>query len=131
MDFPNDIKDDNDPDKTIASLDQCVLVFLCPHCGRKVDTLESHNHPNSILHNPNIIDGDMCPSCKNKLSRCSVCSCPIKLSNKSNNECLVFCIKCSHGGHYEHYKGWFREFNECPNSQCDCRCQQEEIKEYL
>ena len=133
MDFPND---DHDHDKINNPIDQCVLIFRCYHCGEKFDTLENNIQPNICIYNmginknkiPNIIKEDICPKCKYKFTKCSVCSCPIKLSQKSNNECIVFCNKCSHGGHYDHYKGWFKEFNECPNSRCDCRCQQEDEK---
>ena len=131
MDFPNEQKDDNYSDKIVTPLNQCVLKFLCSHCGINFDTFAHVGQTisnNFMNNNANITNDDICPSCKHKLSKCSVCLCSIKLSNKSNNECLVFCNKCSHGGHYEHYKDWFKEFNECPNSKCDCRCQQEEIK---
>ena len=104
MDFPND---DHNHDRINNSTEQCVLIFRCYHCGEKFN---------------------ICPKCKYKFTKCSVCACPIKLSQNSNNECFVFCNKCSHGGHYDHYKGWFKEFNECPNSRCDCRCQQEDEK---
>ena len=131
MDFPND---DHDHDRINNSTEQCVLIFRCYHCGEKFDTLESNIQQNIYIVNKNknpvnnITSEDVCPKCKNKFSKCSVCLCPIKLSKKSNNEYFVFCNRCKHGGHYDHYKGWFKEFNECPNSRCDCRCQQEDEK---
>ena len=131
MESPNDQKEDTDSDKINNCLEQCVLKFTCSYCGNKLDTFtknkKENKYPLKQINTFSIINDDKCPQCKVKLSKCSVCSCPVKLSNKSNNECLVFCNKCSHGGHYEHYKGWFQEFNECPNSKCNCRCQQEDI----
>ena len=29
---------------------------------------------------------------------------------------------CHHGGHYVHLKEWFRDYNICPASGCDCKC---------
>ena len=102
--------------------DQCILEFRCSHCEQNMNTIKK----NTLTVFPNSNNDDICPSCKYKFTKCSVCLCPIKLNSKSNNANLVFCNKCFHGGHYNHYKGWFKEFNECPNSQCDCLCQKEE-----
>ena len=132
MDKLEELREDSDGDRIINCSEQCVLEFLCAHCGTKIETLENKlpkiEYPLKKRNNNVIIKDDKCPYCKEKLSKCSVCSCPIRLSKKSNNECLVFCNKCSHGGHYEHYKVWFQEFNECPNSKCNCRCQEEGYK---
>ena len=126
MEFTNRPKDAEIHDKIKShSLDHCVLVFVCSKCGLKLDPIDK-NDKNINSFTNGIINDNICPNCKFKFSKCSVCLCPINLSKKSDNKCIVFCNKCSHGGHYDHYKGWFKEFNECPNSKCNCRCQQEE-----
>ena len=131
MDCSNEQKEDTDSDKNNNCLEQCVLKFTCSYCGNKLDTFtkkkSQNKNPQRQFNTYNVTNDDKCPQCKVKLSKCSVCSCSVKLSNKADNDCLVFCNKCSHGGHYEHYKFWFQEFNECPNSKCNCRCQQEEL----
>ena len=128
MDFTNCPKDIDIHDKINNNqLTNCVLVFVCSHCGKKMDTFGKDDENKNSFTN-GIINDDICPKCRFKFSKCSVCLCPINLSKKANNKCIVFCNKCLHGGHYDHYKGWFKEFNECPNSKCDCRCQQEEIQ---
>ncbi len=90
----------------------CILIFRCSYCGEELDTFQKNIS--------DMTNSDSCPKCKHNYSRCSVCSHPIKV-----NECLVYCTKCSHGGHYEHYQDWFREITECPNSKCSCRCSED------
>ena len=125
--------EENESEKNPNLDEHCVLIFTCSYCGNKINTTENFSSSNSLSLKENfsgqsMMDDDLCPSCKHNFSKCSVCLCPIKISKKLNNECYVYCTKCHHGGHYEHYKGWFKEFNECPNSKCDCRCQDENFK---
>lgn len=35
---------------------------------------------------------------------------------------LIWCLKCRHGGHYEHLIDWFMDLTICSNSTCDCIC---------
>ncbi|OAF67056.1 WD repeat-containing protein 24 [Intoshia linei] len=42
---------------------------------------------------------------------CSVCQIPVKTL-------YTWCLGCSHGGHIQHMKSWFKEFDFCP-SGCD------------
>ena len=120
-----EIEEENELENIKKPKEKCVLVFTCSYCGSKINTLKISNSKEKykyIIKNSNY---DICQSCKRNLSKCSVCHCPVKLSQNLNNEAFIYCTKCSHGGHYDHYQGWFKEFNECPNSQCDCRCQED------
>ncbi len=117
------VDDENESEKIRNPNEKCVLIFTCSYCGSKLNTIKKNSKEKTIIKNKN---DDICPECKRNLSKCSVCRCPIKLNINLNNETFIYCTKCSHGGHYDHYQGWFKEFNECPNSQCDCLCQKEE-----
>ena len=121
--------EENESEKVINPNNQCVLIFTCSYCGKKYNTIE--NISNDKCQVKSMVSDDVCPACKHNFSKCSVCLCFIKLKKIHNNELFVFCTKCHHGGHYEHYKGWFKEFNECPNSKCDCRCQEEGYKNLI
>ena len=130
--------EDNESEKIRNPNNKCVLIFRCSYCGEELNTLEENISDNSyspgkgeIYFRQNMTNYDVCPKCKHNYSKCSVCLCPIKISKNLNNECFIYCTKCSHGGHYEHYQDWFREFNECPNSKCDCRCRDEGYKRLL
>jgi hypothetical protein len=35
---------------------------------------------------------------------------------------FVFCVSCHHGGHYAHLKDWFKDYDICPATGCECRC---------
>ena len=122
---------DEESEKNIG-YNKCILSLICSKCGKKLSsfiTNQLSNKKNNCFSsdkNKNIINDNECPYCNFNLSRCSVCSCPIKLDILSNKECLAYCNKCLHGGHYNHYKDWFKEFTECPNSKCSCQCQLED-----
>ena len=129
------IKDDNESEKIRNPKDKCILVFRCSYCGEEIDTFDKHFSDNSssmdkgeIYFRQNMTSDDVCPKCKYSYTKCSVCLCPIKINKNLNNVCIIYCNKCSHGGHYEHYQDWFKEFNECPNSKCNCRCQEDGFK---
>ncbi len=133
-----EIQNDNESIKTNTSFnkDKCILLYTCYHCGLKINTIQndSNSQSNSNYFKEKIGNylkeiktDDICLDCKRNFVKCSVCLCPIKL-NKDNNECIIYCAKCFHGGHYEHYKEWFNEFNECPNYNCNCRCQEDPPK---
>ena len=125
----DNLNDESESEKYRNPNDKCILLFTCSYCGKKINTIKNNNtekplyEKESFYFIPNMANDYICTGCnKPYLKKCSVCLCPIKL-NKINSETIVFCIKCSHGGHYPHYKEWFREMNECPNPKCDCLCQ--------
>ena len=109
-----------------------IILFTCSYCGEKLDMDKKSSTINSIpsskktspIFFDNSCNDDICPKCKQFYTKCSVCSFPIKLNKNLGNHCIISCTKCSHGGHFEHYQSWFSEFNECPNSKCNCRCQE-------
>jgi len=85
-----------------------------------------------------------CPDCLKPLPNCAICLLPVSILNpylddlqrkKNKNsdenpdleilnidEALVWCQSCRHGGHYKHIIEWFREYPECPVSDCQCEC---------
>ena len=70
MDNFNEIKEESDGDKIINCSEQCVLEFLCAHCGTKIETLENKIPKiENPLKNIVIIKDDNCPNCKEKLSK--------------------------------------------------------------
>ena len=130
------IDDENDSEKFRNPKEKCVLIFTCSYCGSKINTIKINLKGSSTSKEiekviPKNKNDDICQECKRNLAKCSVCQCPIKLKKNLNNQAFIYCTKCSHGGHYDHYQGWFKEFNECPNSRCNCRCQEDNIKNLL
>ena len=85
-----------------------------------------------------------CPKCAKKLPACSVCLFPIEVNGqtkisklgmvnsqsdlrkeeetKGRNSMYIWCTRCRHGGHLNHYREWFKTFYACPFSECKCRC---------
>lgn len=55
-----------------------------------------------------------CQACKRYSLYCSICRLPVRGS------CSI-CLKCSHGGHVNHFKSWFSSYDFCP-AGCGCRC---------
>ena len=128
------LDEENESEKIRNPNEKCTLIYTCSYCGTKLNTIKKNSSENfmdnSVMKNKNY---DICSDikCQRNLCKCSVCGCPIKLNINSNSEKFIYCIKCSHGGHFDHYQGWFKEFNECPNSKCDCRCQEDTYKNVL
>ena len=129
----DNLNDESDGEKSRNPNDKCILIFTCSYCGKKINTLKKNEDDKSLSYEKdnnffyqNMANDYICSGCnKTYLKKCSVCLCPIKISKNLNSECITFCTKCSHGGHYEHYKEWFTYLNECPNSKCNCICQEE------
>ncbi|ORX45946.1 WD40 repeat-like protein [Piromyces finnis] len=84
-----------------------------------------------------------CPNCRKALPRCSLCmllmGTPIdtiqnqKKGNHINiseyedpqnsfNYWFTWCQSCFHGGHAIHMMEWFENHDECPVSNCNCKC---------
>ncbi len=110
------------------------------------------------LWRPNrLIDGTVCPCCSKKIPSCSICQSSIEINNTNNNNVknnisnrsfnnlkdtdkneneddkksfrYIWCVKCKHGGHVEHYLDWFNEFYVCPSFDCNCKCNSDEIEQ--
>ena len=128
----DNLNESTDAEKVENQDDKCILIFTCSYCGERIDTTKNNfEGKKELFFNQSMGNDDICPKCKHNFIKCSVCLCPMKLSKNNKNESIIFCTKCHHGGHYEHYAGWFEEFNECPNSKCNCRCQEEGYKNLL
>jgi len=70
-----------------------------------------------------------CPNCRKPLPRCSLCLLPLGCSNPTESskfsgfsQWFTWCQTCRHGGHAQHMMDWFLKNNECPVSDCNCRC---------
>jgi len=82
-----------------------------------------------------------CPSCNKRLPLCSVCLLPLtctapSLRPKENEdlgiywtegsasfgEWFTWCQTCRHGGHAKHLIEWFSSHEDCPVTDCPCRC---------
>jgi len=114
----------------IKKNNECEVRLTCYFC-------------NTILFPENQFVTNKCPKCQKFLPKCSICFFPIKISendsipfsyiknnnnkdNFKNKNCeFIFCSKCKHGGHINHYLEWFDEFNVCPFSECNCLCMKE------
>lgn len=91
-----------------------------------------------------------CPKCSKKLPSCSVCLFPIEVSGQTKitkigiinsltdlrkgegngkNSRYIWCTRCRHGGHLDHYTEWFKTFLVCPFSECNCRCFDDKVVE--
>lgn len=134
--------------KSIEKSNHCTVVLTCKACGNRIRGESEEQILPSNIKKLNI-DINYCPKnnpfCNRKFSKCSVCSEPIKVEcvieeNKGSliskkqlpkikkekenfHNCYIYCTKCSHGGHLEHYLEWFTEFIKCPNLGCDCNCE--------
>nr|CAG4714812.1 unnamed protein product [Naegleria fowleri] len=71
-----------------------------------------------------------CPSCRKPLPKCAVClmafgSPSHSMGGNSSSEmdfCFSWCTRCKHGGHVKHLLDWFENHEECPVSDCKCKC---------
>uniref|UniRef100_A0AC34FQT9 GATOR complex protein MIO zinc-ribbon like domain-containing protein n=1 Tax=Panagrolaimus sp. ES5 TaxID=591445 RepID=A0AC34FQT9_9BILA len=59
--------------------------------------------------------GDTCERCRQELIICTICDFPC-------SGLILTCPLCSHGGHLEHMKKWFKEQSICPMGACPCLC---------
>ena len=130
-----------------------LACWFCgePICSKKNDLgkrprIIYNKKQNSSMYG--VGDENTCKNCGRKFPMCSVCERPIEINNKvqtsrmgtvkSSKElkCLeedvkgadqlfVWCSKCDHGGHVDHYKDWFEDCRECPAENCECNCKEE------
>ncbi|GAM17954.1 hypothetical protein SAMD00019534_011290 [Acytostelium subglobosum LB1] len=81
-----------------------------------------------------------CPHCKQPLPRCCLCLLPmscmvpgIDYKKPSNREFwtagaepfddwFTWCQTCRHGGHARHISDWFKDHQQCPVTDCTCKC---------
>lgn len=82
--------------------------------------------------------GIACPNCKRHLPRCVVCleivgvprsdapalaaAADVEAASKLALSFPSFCLRCEHVLHLDHARQWFARHNECPVSECRCRC---------
>jgi hypothetical protein len=71
-----------------------------------------------------------CPSCRKPLPRCAICLLHMGMPLTSNRSesysaldtAFTWCQTCRHGGHAIHIMQWFSRNDQCPVSECECRC---------
>jgi hypothetical protein len=56
-----------------------------------------------------------CYTCKKHGLYCSICCLPVRTVSAA-------CVRCGHGGHFDHLLKWFQKFQECPTVGCGCKC---------
>uniref|UniRef100_A0AC35G671 Carnosine N-methyltransferase n=1 Tax=Panagrolaimus sp. PS1159 TaxID=55785 RepID=A0AC35G671_9BILA len=81
--------------------DPFSILIACSQCQQVFDS-EDEN-------------GDICEKCKQELIICVICDFPC-------SGLILTCPLCSHGGHLEHMKKWFKEQSICPMGACPCLC---------
>lgn len=79
------------------------------------------------------LSGIQCPRCGRHLPRCAICDQYMgmpRTDRRDLNESqqnglakmLTWCLKCSHGFHFDHAQAWFERHIECPVDDCRCQC---------
>ncbi|KAL6067851.1 GATOR complex protein MIOS [Balamuthia mandrillaris] len=80
-----------------------------------------------------------CPNCNKPLPLCAVCLLPFGCStpifnrrgkestywsegNSAFGDWFTWCQTCRHGGHAKHIMDWFSSHEECPVTDCNCKC---------
>jgi len=131
------------------------LYARCNYCNLPLN-LETHRRGdgagNSWLSRQKPVL-NCCPHCRKPLPRCAICLLPLSCPNpylelkrersesitnrESDNSGLsslippaewwAWCIRCKHGGHSHHLRGWFSKHKVCPVSGCDCMCESDVV----
>ena len=92
--------------------------------GRQAQLATKHGNSSSMPKSTS------CPSCRKPLPKCSVClmsfgSPSHSMGGGQTTEmdfCFSWCTRCKHGGHVKHMLDWFKTHEECPVSDCKCKC---------
>mmetsp|Transcript_8268 Transcript_8268/g.16762 ORF Transcript_8268/g.16762 Transcript_8268/m.16762 type:complete len:521 (-) Transcript_8268:1864-3426(-) len=83
-----------------------------------------------------------CPLCTRRMPKCGVCQIPVQsicpdvertFRPRNPNIALIpppddlsqlmsWCMRCSHGGHFQHLTDWFVSCDVCPVTDCQCKC---------
>lgn len=62
---------------------------------------------------------NICEYCGASQPRCAIC---YAIIGTGNDNSLLFCTLCEHGGHMDHISKWFADYNICPVPECNCVC---------
>ncbi|DAZ96278.1 TPA: hypothetical protein N0F65_008311, partial [Lagenidium giganteum] len=98
----------NDTSIRQMNMKSTSVYFNCASCSKPFESQISPNNPSG--HGSAAI----CANCNNVATRCSICHLPVR-------GLYVWCPVCSHGGHLEHMKDWFKQESVCPTG-CSHRC---------
>jgi len=87
-----------------------TAVVHCNFCSKSITMKEKSSH---YLMRETATPGSMitrCPHCYSSLPRCCVCSLSVgtRPEDTELKNWLSVCLKCTHGGHYEHVYEWFK-----------------------
>ncbi|CAD6500815.1 BgTH12-06521 [Blumeria graminis f. sp. triticale] len=121
------------------------VTIRCQNCDQMTTSDPPHSvqatgTTPAILRNPITIAGInaglKCPRCGVGLPRCVVCMHHVlgqprsdrpelstdPMSSKATESFPTFCMNCKHVMHMDHALLWFKNHEECPVSECRCRC---------
>lgn len=87
----------------------------------------------NALYPSGVHSGISCPKCGRHLPRCGICLLTLGMPRSDKDRLgpepfhrlanfMSFCMKCDHGYHADHARGWFKVHNECPVPECHCSC---------
>lgn len=135
----NQLYEKNSQNKGRITRTQAVIA--CSYCGRAAYPCSSDRIRNSKAQQrgrempdnfPNRTRITTCGACRKPLPKCVICRHhfgSIVDSISMFGECVssiehsfVYCVWCHHGGHYNHMKDWFKDYDICPATACECRC---------
>ncbi|VEN38723.1 unnamed protein product [Callosobruchus maculatus] len=110
---------------------QPQVHVACNFCGKSISAYIHENMEIKSQSKSGItIKLTACPYCRKPLPRCAIClmhmgtAIPESEVTKFNDfdNWFTWCQTCRHGGHAGHLSKWFEEHQECPVSDCTCRC---------
>ncbi|KAF8624642.1 hypothetical protein AX15_005795 [Amanita polypyramis BW_CC] len=113
------------------------IVVRCRYCGKTV----SGPGVGAGVQSPTG-KSTLCPHCNRQLPRCSICLMTLgviydaekyaeAVHSSRDEDAIVICQTCRHGGHATHITEWFwmedgrRNHETCAVADCNCRCADE------
>ncbi|XP_014242242.1 GATOR complex protein MIOS-B [Cimex lectularius] len=109
------------------------VYVSCNFCGKSTYSIRNATknkgqYPRSKL--------SCCANCRKPQPRCAICLMHMgtastyqpEITNPPNLQLNPFdswycwCQACRHGGHVSHINQWFKEHQECPVTECNCKC---------
>lgn len=106
-------------------------VFVsCNFCGKSISAYmhglnRGRTSYSRLTGTPNKLS--CCPNCRKPLPRCAICLMHLGTSIEDDKGSdfdiwFTWCQTCRHGGHASHIINWFRQHQECPVTNCNCKC---------
>eukprot|EP00158_Paraphelidium_tribonemae_P008057 Partr_v1_DN28451_c2_g1_i4_m42155 putative WD repeat domain 24 len=89
------------------SQESTTIHTACHRCYRPLAALESTTSATATTAPSSAHKYWYCERCKENLNPCVICQLPVKTM-------YAWCRECSHGGHLEHLRDWFKRNDDCP-----------------